>query len=110
MKLFLATVLLLLAGTGCGGYGSGMGTNPAPMPAIAPTNGTYATPLTVTVSDSLANAVIYVTIDGSTPTLSSPIYRGPFMLTQSGQVTVRAIVAAGGYNTSSVVTANFTLQ
>ena len=110
MKLFLATILLLLAGTGCGGYGSGMGTNPAPMPAIAPAGGTYSTPLTVTISDSLANAVIYVTTDGSTPTLSSPIYRGPFMLTQTGLVTVRAIAGAGGYNTSSAVTANFTLQ
>ena len=57
MKLFLRTILLLLVGTGCGGYGSGMGTTPAPVPAIAPTGGAYSTPLTVTISDSLANAV-----------------------------------------------------
>ncbi len=110
MKIFLATISLLLISAGCGGYGSGMGSNPAPLPAIAPSTGTYSTPLIVTISDSLSNAVIYVTTDGSTPTLSSPIYRGPFTLSQSGQVTVRAIVAAGGYNTSAVATANFTLQ
>jgi hypothetical protein len=110
MKLFLATISLLLISAGCGGYGSGMGTNPAPTPAIAPATGTYSAPLTVTISDSLGNAVIYVTTDGSAPSLSSPIYRGPFILTQTGQVTVRAIVAAGGYNTSAVATANFTLQ
>ncbi len=87
-----------------------MGTTPAPVPAIAPSGGTYATPLSVTISDSLANAVIYVTTDGSTPTLSSPIYRGPMTLSQAGQVTVRAIAAAGGYATSPVASANFTLQ
>jgi Chitobiase/beta-hexosaminidase C-terminal domain len=110
MKLLLGTILLLLVGTGCGGYGSGMGTTPAPVPAIAPTGGAYSTPLTVTISDSLANAVIYVTTDGSAPTLSSPIYRGPMTLSQAGQVTVRAIAAAGGYATSPVASANFTLQ
>ena len=110
MKLFLPAILLLMVGTGCGGYGSGMGTNPAPVPAISPTGGTYATPLTVTISDSLANSVIYVTTDGTTPTLSSPIYRGPFSLTQTGQVTVRAIAAAGGYATSPVASTSYTLQ
>jgi hypothetical protein len=110
MKLLLATILLLLVGTGCGGYGSGMGTTPAPTPAISPSGGTFSTPLTVTISDSMANAVIYVTIDGSTPTLSSPLYRGPFSLTQTGQVTVRAIASAGGYATSQVALASYTLQ
>jgi hypothetical protein len=110
MKLFLGTILLLLVGTGCGGYGSGMGSNPASVPTISPASGTYATPLTVTISDSMANAVIYVTTDGTTPTLSSPLYRGPFSLTQPGQVTVRAIATAGGYATSAVASASYTLQ
>jgi hypothetical protein len=110
MKLFLTSILLLLVGTGCRGYGTGMGTTPAPMPAIAPASGTYSAPLNVTISDSLMNATIYVTTDGTAPTLSSPIYRGPFALTQTGNVQVQAIAAAGGYNTSSVAIANFTLQ
>ena len=110
MRLLPAALLLLLINLGCGGYGSGMGTNPAPTPAISPSAGNYTTPLTVTISDSLQNAVIYVTVDGSTPTLSSPIYRGPFMLTQAGSAQVKAIAAAGGYAASSVASANFTLQ
>lgn len=109
-SLLLAAVLLLLVTLGCGGYGSGMGTTPAAVPQIAPAAGSYSTPLTVTVSDSLQNAVIYVTTDGSMPTLSSPVYHGPFTLSQPGQVTVRAIAAAGGYSTSSAAIANFTLQ
>jgi hypothetical protein len=110
MKYLWAAIPLLLLTVSCGGYGSGMGTTPAPMPMIAPASGMYVTPLTVTISDSLSNAVIYVTTDGSTPTLSSPIYRGPITLSQAGNVSVRALAAAGGYASSSVVTVNFTLQ
>jgi len=110
MKLLPATLLLALINLGCGGYGSGMGTTPAPMPQIAPNTGTFSTPLTVTITDQLQNTVIYVTTDGSTPTLNSRIYSGPFMLTQAGQVQVQAIAVAGGYKTSQVAIANFTLQ
>ena len=110
MKSLTIAILILLATVGCGGYGSGMGNTPAPVPAIAPAGGTFATPLTVTISDSLMNSTIYFTTDGSMPTLSSHVYQGPFQLTQSGQVTVRAIAAAGGYSTSTAATANFTLQ
>ncbi len=108
MKSLLLGILVLLIGTGCGGYGAGMGMNAAPMPAISPSSGTYATPLTVSISDSLQGATIYVTVDGSTPTLSSPIYRGPFSITQSAKV--QAIVLANGYSTSAVAVANYTLQ
>jgi len=108
MKYLLVGILVLLINVGCGGYGSGMGVTPAPAPAIAPGTGTYSTPAKVTISDSLPNAVIYVTLDGSTPTLSSPVYRGPFMLTQSARV--QAVAAAGGYNTSPVGVADLTLQ
>jgi hypothetical protein len=108
----LAVSLLLLINLGCGGYGSGsgMGMTPAAPPQIAPSSGTYPTPLTVTISESTPGAVIYVTTDGTMPMLSSPIYQGPFSLTQAGAVKVQAIAAAGGYSTSSVAVANFTLQ
>ena|SRR5215469_2821687 len=112
MKSLLAVSLLLLINLGCGGYGSGlgMGMMPAAAPQISPSSGTYATPQTVKVGDSTPGAVIYVTIDGTMPTLSSPIYQGPFSLTQAGSVKVQAIASAGGYSTSSVAVANFTLQ
>ncbi|HZD30494.1 MAG TPA: chitobiase/beta-hexosaminidase C-terminal domain-containing protein [Candidatus Angelobacter sp.] len=110
MKQLSPVMLFLLLSVGCGGYGSGMGNNPAPVPQIAPAAGSYSTPLTVTITDSLQSAVIYVTTDGSMPTLSSPIYRGALTLSQSGQVRVQAVVAAGGYASSPVAVANFTLQ
>jgi len=108
MKSLLFAIFVLLINLGCGGYGSGMGMTPAAAPLIVPAAGTYSTPLTVTITDSVQNAVIYVTVDGSMPSLSSPVYHGPFMITQSAKV--QAIAAAGGYNTSPVAIANFTLQ
>lgn len=112
MKSLLAVSLLLLINLGCGGYssGSGMGMTAAAPPQTSPSSGTYATPLTVTISDRTPGAVIYVTTDGTMPTLSSPIYQGPFSLTQAGAVKVQAVASAGGYSTSSVAVANFTLQ
>src|SRR5271165_729998 len=108
MKLLSVGILALVMNLGCGGYGSGMGMTAAPAPAISPASGTYPTPLTVSIQDGLQNATIYVTVDGSTPTLSSPIYRGPFAITQSAKV--QAIVAANGYSTSPIGVANYTLQ
>ena len=108
MKSLLVGILVLLINLGCGGYGSGMGRTAAPAPAIAPASGTYPTPLTVTIQDSLQNAVIYVTLDGSTPSLSSPLYHGPFVITQSAKV--QAIAAVNGYSTSPIAVANYTLQ
>ena len=110
VKLLWVGILTLIFNLGCGGYGSGMGMTPAGAPLIAPGSGTYSTPLTVTISDKVPGAVIYVTTDGSMPLLSSPVYHGPFSLAQTGQVRVQAIATAGGYSTSPVVVANFTLQ
>ena len=104
----LICALLLLTSLGCGGYGSGMGMTPAPMPMLSPPAGTYPTPQTITITESVQGATIYYTTDGSTPTLSSPIYRGPFMITQTTKV--EAIAAAGGYMTSAIAIANYTLQ
>ncbi len=108
MKALLLSIALLLATVGCGGYGSGMGLTPASMPRISPRPGTLPTPQTITITDNQQGATVYFTTDGSMPTLSSPIYRGPFMITQS--TTVQAIAAAGGFSTSTVAIANYTLQ
>ena len=101
-------ILALIFNLGCGGYGSGMGMNAAPAPAIVPASGAYPTPLTVSIQDGLQGATIYVTVDGSMPTLSSPIYRGPFTITQSAKI--QAIAVVNGYSTSPVGVANYTLQ
>ncbi len=81
---------------------------PAPNPMFSPPSGTYATPLTVTITESVQGATIYYTVDGSTPTLSSPLYRGSFVLNASARV--QAIAAANGYSSSGVVAADYTLQ
>ena len=108
MKLLWVGILALVFNLGCGGYGSGMGMTAAPAPAIAPASGTYPTPLTVSIQDSMQGATIYVTVDGSAPSLSSPIYRGPFAITQSAKI--QAIAVVNGYSTSPVGVANYTLQ
>ena len=108
MKLLFIGILVLVINLGCGGYGAGMGMNAAPTPAISPSSGTYPTPLTVSIQDKVQGATIYVTIDGSMPSLSSPVYRGPFVVTQTAKV--QAIVLANGYSASPVAVANYTLQ
>ena len=108
MKSLLVGILVLVINLGCGGYGSGMGMTAAPAPAIAPSSGTYPAPLTVSISDSVQNAVIYLTVDGSMPSLSSPVYKGPFVITQSAKV--QAIALANGYSVSPVAVADYTLQ
>jgi len=56
----------------------------------------------------MQGAIIYVAVDGSMPSLSSPVYRGPFVITQSAKV--QAIATVNGYSTSPVAVANYTLQ
>ncbi|MBV9303142.1 MAG: chitobiase/beta-hexosaminidase C-terminal domain-containing protein [Acidobacteriaceae bacterium] len=59
-------------------------------------------PATVTLSSSTPNATIRYTLDGSTPTSSSPVYSGPLQLHSSRVVNARAF--ASGYNPSATST------
>jgi len=77
----------------------------APAPVIAPGTGVYATPQQVTITDSLAEAAIYYTTDGTRPTTSSTPYTGK--ITVSGNQTIRAIAAATGYAPSPLTYANY---
>jgi hypothetical protein len=108
VKALLFCALLLLTSLGCGGYGSGMGTTPAPTPMFSPPAGTYSSPQTITITDTVGSATIYYTTNGTMPTLASPVYRGPFVITQTTRV--EAIAAAGGYMTSGVGIVDYTLQ
>jgi hypothetical protein len=79
----------------------------APTPAITPTPGAYTGAQTVTITDALANAAIYYTLDGTTPTASSTLYSGPFSITSSE--TVSAIAVAAGFLNSAVASAAYTI-
>lgn len=110
MKSLLFSLCMLVGLVGCGGYGSGgMNSTPAPAPMFAPAAGAYSVPeLTITVGDAQRGATIYLTTDGTTPSLNSPVYTGPFAITKTTRV--QAIAAANGFSTSPVTVADYTLQ
>ncbi len=76
-------------------------------PIFTPPAGSYATAQTVSITDSTAGAVIYYTLDGSTPTHSSAKYSGP--ITVSNTESISAIASAPPLNDSPVTIATFTI-
>jgi len=78
-----------------------------PAPAFTPAPGSYTNAQVVTISDSVAGAVIYYTIDGSTPTVSSTVYNGPIAV--NGSETVLAM-ATSNLTPSIVSGGTYTIQ
>ena len=78
---------------------------PALTPAFSLASGAYVTGTSLTISDEMANASFYYTIDGSTPTTASTLYNGPITLSTSE--TIQAIADAPGYPDSGVATATY---
>lgn len=76
---------------------------PAATPVFSPGTGAYATPQTVTITDTTPGAAIYFTTNGSTPTSHSVRYTAP--ITVSSSLTIKAIAIASGYTTSPAATA-----
>ena len=80
-------------------------------PSFSVPSGTYSTPQTVTISDSgcmFFNTVdcVYYTIDGTTPTQSSPVYAAPIPI--SSTTTLKA-VGIYSNNQSAVSSATYTV-
>jgi hypothetical protein len=78
-----------------------------PAPTFSPAAGTYTSPQSVTISDATADATIYYTTDGATPTTSSTRYTGAIW--QSLTQTLKAVAVKTGYTNSVVTTANYTI-
>lgn len=105
-----AFVVLLLAG--CGGSssansGGGSGPTPAAQPGIT-SAAAQGGAMVVSLADSTTGATIYYTLDGSTPTSSSPTYFAPILLTSTA--TVKALAVASGYANSAVASQAFSIS
>ena len=80
----------------------------AAAPTFSVAAGTYASPQSLTISDTTPGASIYVTVDGSTPTTGNGAgYSLPIGIT--GTVTVKTVVAAPGYLNSAPTSASYTV-
>ncbi len=77
-------------------------------PTITPPGGTYLGSVTVAIATTTPGATIHYTIDGSTPTATSPVYTGPISVTQTR--TISAIATASGMTDSNVASATYTIQ
>ena len=80
----------------------------AATPVFSPAPGKFATTQRVSITDSTANATIYYTTDGATPTTSSHEYGGS--ITVSETTTIKAIATRAGYTQSAVATGTYTIQ
>jgi surface antigen len=77
-------------------------------PSISPNGGTYTDSVEVTLTNYTSGALMYYTTNGTTPTTSSNPYEGPFTLTSSTTVKVRAFKS--GMIDSSTRSASFTIN
>ncbi len=94
----IAAVLMLSAllhgcGGGEGNSGGGGGGNPTVAPSIA-TKAAQNGAVVVSLASTTSGATIYYTVDGSTPTASSPQYLASFLV--ASNLSVKAIAIAGG--------------
>ncbi|MDQ7804699.1 chitobiase/beta-hexosaminidase C-terminal domain-containing protein [Amycolatopsis sp. A133] len=85
----------------------GGGTTTVAAPTFSPPGGTYSSAQTVTITSATSGATIRYTVDGSTPTASSPVYSGPISVPTSR--TVNAIALKSGSTTSAVSSASYTI-
>jgi beta-glucanase (GH16 family) len=78
----------------------------APTIATSTNNGAQNGAVIATLASTTSGATIYYTLDGTTPTTSSPQYQAPILV--ASNITINAIATAAGDTTSSVTTKGFT--
>ena len=79
----------------------------APSPDFSPAGGTYLSQQSVTISDAIAGANLYYTLDGTMPTASSTLYTAP--ITIAATQTLKAIAVAANFDNSGVSSATYTI-
>ena len=77
-------------------------------PSFSPGAGTYTSSQTVAIATATTGATIRYTLDGSDPTLQSPIFASPFLL--SSTTTVKARGFRADMTPSAVTTASYTID
>jgi beta-glucanase (GH16 family) len=107
--MLTATILAGVLLCGCGGGSSApSGTTSAQTQTAAPAISTTASQngaVVVSLATTAAGATIYYTVDGSTPSASSPQYFAPFLV--ASNLTVKAIATAPGNTASSITSQSF---
>jgi fibronectin type 3 domain-containing protein len=75
-------------------------------PTFTPTPSSYAGTQSVAINASSGSSVYY-TLDGTPPTLASPLYSGP--LNVSATTTIKAMAVQSGFLTSAVATGTYSI-
>jgi hypothetical protein len=76
-------------------------------PTFSPAAGTYSSAQSVSVSSATSGALIYYTIDGSTPTSSSAVYGSAIPV--SATTTIKTLAVKAGMGDSTVASATYTI-
>ena len=77
-------------------------------PTADPAAGAVASGTDVELATTTAGATIHYTVDGSTPTMSSPVYTGAIKVTSG--VTIKAIAVKEGMAGSAALSATYTIS
>ncbi|HTC67135.1 MAG TPA: chitobiase/beta-hexosaminidase C-terminal domain-containing protein [Candidatus Acidoferrum sp.] len=80
----------------------------ATAPTFSPAPGSYTSAQSVTLSTPTPGASIHYTTDGSTPTVSSPLYSKAMGV--SATETIKTLTVASGFSNSSISTGTYTIS
>ena len=87
--------------------GTGISAATVATPIITPAGGTFNNSVAVTITCDTGGSTLRYTTTGADPIVSSPVYSGPFAVTSSGIVKVKAFKT--GLSDSAVASATFTI-
>ncbi|MBE0556427.1 MAG: chitobiase/beta-hexosaminidase C-terminal domain-containing protein, partial [Proteobacteria bacterium] len=81
------------------------------VPTFTPPAGVYNADQSVTIQCTTVGAIIYYTIDGSTPTTASAVYANPIPVAGNGTaLTIKAMAVKAGMPNSDIASASYTIN